>query len=290
MSMIVPVFNGGEFINSFIKPFSCDRYHGELIFVDNGSTDGSIDRLEEICKDQCNWYVYSYNEIKSSYAARNYGAKYAKGRLLLFTDIDCVLTQSYFRFISNIKYSEMTLITGPTEIFFISENVYEVFDKFTYLTQKSYFENHYAATANLIVSASLYQKVGGFARFTSGADNLFSKNCFLHGGVLEFYDELRILHPPRSTKQDHLAKAVRLGIGHGELIKNSARSTFAVFRSVVKHVMLLIIPIHSFRLFFRVYFKKKWSLKEILKLLQLCMAVGFIQRSNILITLCSKHR
>lgn len=90
VSVIIPLFNAeayiAEAINSVIKqtyPFK------ELIIVDDGSTDGSL----QIAKTYANhWITVVTNENKGAAAARNYGLKLAKGDFIQFLDADDFLS------------------------------------------------------------------------------------------------------------------------------------------------------------------------------------------------------
>ena len=62
--------------------------------------------------------------------------------LFLFTDIDCILTESYFETIINNKFNDSySLVTGPVEVSIHLNNIYEYFDKAAYLNQSNY-HNH----------------------------------------------------------------------------------------------------------------------------------------------------
>lgn len=288
LTMIVPVFNGMRFIDTFIKPFNENEYSWHIIFVDNASDDGSFEYLKDICKQNPSWQVFSFTDKKSSYAARNYGASQASGSIFLFTDIDCIITENYFNFISTCIFKDDSLISGPTDIFFKTKNIYEYFDKCTYLTQENYSNSNYAATANLIVSRDLYEKVGGFPEFTSGADNKFCQNCFNSGSQICFESELIVKHPPRASLVEHIAKAKRLGIGHGESILDMNLGFVRNVLMVVKHLALIVLPAHSFRLFFRVLNHKRFSVIEMMELIKLCYLVGFFQRLHIVLTILKR--
>ena len=284
LTMIVPVFNGMKFIDAFIQPFNRYEYSWDIIFVDNGSDDGSLQYLEDICAQNSAWQVLLFSDKQSSYAARNCGVSKSDGQIFLFTDIDCILTESYFDFIRAGVFNEDSLISGPTNIFLETHNIYEYFDQCTYLTQESYSKQNYAATANLIVGRALYEKAGGFPEFTSGADNKFCKICLDKGGQLVFYSALLVLHPPRGSLREHLVKAKRLGIGHGETYSDQNMNVMDCILDVAKQSALIFVPIHSARLFLRVFRKRGWDIINLLKLLRLCIWVVTVQRINIIKT------
>ena len=138
------------------------------------------------------------------------------------------MTKKYFETLFNLDLSENSLITGPTEIFTVDGNIYEHFDKATYLKQgMNMLKQTMSATANLIVGKKLYDLAGGFPELTLSADNKFCKNCYRFGASLEFSKDLIVKHPPRSSLEDHYAKAYRLGLGHGEIFIHSRPSFFS---------------------------------------------------------------
>ena len=290
LTMIVPVFNGMRFIDTFIRPFNENEYSWDIIFVDNASDDGSFEYLRDICKQNPSWQVFSFTDKKSSYAARNYGASQASGSIFLFTDIDCIITESYFKIINQRKFETYELISGPTNIFLDTHNLYEYFDQCAYLSQEHYSKKNYAATANLIVGKALYEKVGGFPEFVSGADNKFCQNCSNLGAQIYFESELIVKHPPRASLIEHIAKAKRLGIGHGEFFLEMNLGFVRNVLMVIKQLVLIVIPVHSFRLFLRVCIQKKVSFNEVIALIKLCYLVGYHQRLNIISTIATRSR
>ncbi len=280
--MIVPVFNGMKYIDLFFEPIKRYNPKIEIIFIDNGSEDGSYNYINELTLSHELHRVHSFVDKKSSYAARNFGVMQSHGSVYAFTDIDCILTNKYFETLFNLDLSENSLITGPTEIFTVDGNIYEHFDKAAYLKQDEYAKANYAATANLIVGKKLYDLAGGFPEFTSGADNKFCKNCYRLGAILEFSKDLIVKHPPRSSLEDHYAKAYRLGLGHGEIFIHSKPSFLQKIKMLSKQLSLLLIPINSFRLFFRVSNEREMSFLNYFQLAKLSYMVSLIQRIQII--------
>jgi len=80
-SVIVPVFNTGAYLDrcmSALLEQDYPRSDYEIIAIDNGSTDDSLERLSR-------YPVTVIRESKrGSYAARNAGLRTASGRLLAF--------------------------------------------------------------------------------------------------------------------------------------------------------------------------------------------------------------
>ncbi len=92
VSVIVPAYNSQKFISKCIEAllaqkYQCDDY--EIIIIDDGSTD----RTAEIVRAYPVKYLFQKNQGPA--AARNIGAKEAKGEIILFTDSDCVPSDNW---------------------------------------------------------------------------------------------------------------------------------------------------------------------------------------------------
>lgn len=87
ISVIVPVFNGGEFLNQCLDALSASDYPAyEIIVVDDGSTDNSA----EISR-QKGATVLQMPRRSGPAAARNFGAEKAHGEILFFVDADVIV-------------------------------------------------------------------------------------------------------------------------------------------------------------------------------------------------------
>ena len=115
VSIIVPVFNSGNYLSACIDSILVQSYQDfELILVDDGSTDDS----GAICDD----YQGKDNRIKVFHThnhgvshARNYGINEAVGEYLTFIDSDDFIDANYLE--SYIKYKEYDCVIGSYQTF-----------------------------------------------------------------------------------------------------------------------------------------------------------------------------
>ena len=87
ISVIVPVYNGGEYLSRCLDALLASSYQSfEIIVVDDASTDDSTG----ICREKG---VVAFTLLKQTgpAAARNFGAEKATGDVLLFIDSDVVV-------------------------------------------------------------------------------------------------------------------------------------------------------------------------------------------------------
>ena len=91
LSIIVTIFNKSKYIKNCIHSILCQSYTNyELICVDDGSTDNSLEILEEYAKQNKNIKIISkINGGPSS--ARNAGLNIANGTYIIFIDGDDVI-------------------------------------------------------------------------------------------------------------------------------------------------------------------------------------------------------
>ena len=90
ISVIIPVYNGGGYIEECLRALGSSLYRSfETIVVDDASTDNSA----EICRG-FGVTVIGLERQSGPAAARNEGAKRAAGEILLFVDADVVVTEN----------------------------------------------------------------------------------------------------------------------------------------------------------------------------------------------------
>jgi glycosyltransferase involved in cell wall biosynthesis len=93
LSIIVPVLNEEWYIGRFLETLSLSsRYYSEVLVVDGGSTDKTVEIAEKYPKVRC-----LTSTVDREYGARNDGARLAIGDYLLFLDADTLVYPEMFR-------------------------------------------------------------------------------------------------------------------------------------------------------------------------------------------------
>ena len=101
-SFILPVYNVKEFVCRCVESIERqkdDNY--EIIIVDDGSTDGSSDYVDEYSKKHSKIKVV-HKENGGLSSARNEGMKYACGDYIIFVDPDDWITDDYLEKVGNV--------------------------------------------------------------------------------------------------------------------------------------------------------------------------------------------
>lgn len=97
ITTIVPVYNAGEYIKQCCNTILTQSLTEiEIIFVDDGSTDNSVELLEEIAKNETRITIIKQAN-QGAGIARNTGIKQAKGEYIHFLDADDFLEPDAYK-------------------------------------------------------------------------------------------------------------------------------------------------------------------------------------------------
>lgn len=96
ISVIIPVYNGENYIQTILSCFEKQKDNDfELVFINDGSKDNSIDKLNSAKKNSHLKITIIDQQNAGVSVARNTGIKNAKGDLICFCDVDDEVTDSY---------------------------------------------------------------------------------------------------------------------------------------------------------------------------------------------------
>lgn len=115
VSIIVPVFNGENYIDHLIQNFRMQTYKDfEVIFVDDGSTDSTAQKLDAIESKTLPFDITVIHQKNSGVsAARNKGLLNASGEYVCFIDADDVISQDYLMVLRRSFYSpDVNVVMG----------------------------------------------------------------------------------------------------------------------------------------------------------------------------------
>ena len=210
VSVIIPVYNGGDHIRECLASFRDQDYrrHYEVILVDNGSTDGTARIAAGFPEVR---YVY-FNRSKSSYAARNEGARHARGDVLVFFDADQSAKPSFLTILLD-EYAAGDpnhIYVGRLEDDPRVPRVLREF--FPWLLSTEAQSKGQIQTAAVAVPRALFERLGGF------------KEHLLSGGDFEFFERAVRVATVHKNPQPGASHYYARGVGH--YLKKEQRGVF----------------------------------------------------------------
>lgn len=217
VSVIVPVYNGEAVVGGCIESLLAQDYpkhRYEVIIVDNDSTD----RTAEIIKRYPVKYVLE-DAIHTSYAARNAGARVAKGEALAFCDADQVSHPNWLTALVSRLQPGYGGVAGPCVAQQAKGGVVSAYasadTELRWRRDRGQERDvEFAPTCNVLYRREVFERLGGFtAEAKSSGDVEFSRRVGKELG-------LRIRYVPAAI-QYHRARA-----SLGELLKHEARIGF----------------------------------------------------------------
>jgi glycosyltransferase involved in cell wall biosynthesis len=164
VSVVVPILNMAAFasacIESLLKQdFPRDRL--EIVFVDNGSTDGSAGIIKRYP------VRYVYEARRGAPAARNAGIHVASGDIVALTDADCVPTRRWVRsLVRGFESEEVNLVAGPLVVLDPTSSAIAAYSarlgRYDPGTSLSHPTFPYAVTSNVALRRRIFASVGLF--------------------------------------------------------------------------------------------------------------------------------
>lgn len=214
VSVIIPVYNAGEQIDRVVTALKLQSYPShklEVIFIDNGSSDGTISYL----KGQP-YLTLSNDQTKNPYISRNIGFKKANGSIIAFLDVTNIPQKDWLqKGVEEIK-SGADLVGGHIS-FAVDKNstLGEWYDSITFVDVQKYVElNNGTVCGNLFISRDVWEEIGGFPEESrSGMDMFWTRKATAKGFKLVYCKFAIVEKEPREFLKG-LKKSYRIGKGH----------------------------------------------------------------------------
>jgi glycosyltransferase involved in cell wall biosynthesis len=199
ISVIVPVYNAEPYLDRVIAALVSQDYPRdafELIFIDNGSTDGSLAILARHPEIR----VFSVAE-RGSYAARNHGVREARGDILAFTDSDCYPVKGWLRAIDEaFRRSNAQVLLGPRVPPVNSRSVRLIAEYENKKAELVCASNdpmlYFGHTNNMAVRKAAMDRFGPFVQRARGSDTIFVRRVVdeLTCSAVAYCPEMSVQH------------------------------------------------------------------------------------------------
>jgi len=250
VSVLIPVFNDERRLGQCLEALEGQTYPKdsyEVIVIDNAST---VDIKSVVAR--FGQASYAYEEKRGSYAARNKGLTVASGKIIAFTDSDCIPAANWIE--SGVAtlagIPNCGLVAGVIQFFYKDADhltAVELYERVLGFPQKKYIEEErFGATANVFTYRKILDAVGWFdAERQSGGDRDWGQRVHAAGYALYYADDVVVAHPARATYSEMYSKTIRVMSGLSNLSAGRL-SRFTVLKQLVRG--LLIPPFSRIRL------------------------------------------
>lgn len=156
ISIIIPTYNSSKYISKCIYHICKQTFNGviELIFVDDGSNDGTVQAIEHYLK--CYEYrgiykIIQHNENKGAAAARITGISNSTGEYILFCDSDDWMDDK----MCEIMYSEV--IKSSSDMVVCDYN--NIYEEYSRVSTNNYEEDFLQGLLLCKCTGSLWNKL-----------------------------------------------------------------------------------------------------------------------------------
>lgn len=220
VSVIIPTYRDWNRLIVCLDALQAQSYPQELIEVLIVNNDPS-DSVPADLRLPHNAFLI--NERKpGSYAARNAALKIAKGKIIGFTDSDCIPHKHWIKnaveFLT--KHASYSRVAGPVQIIQKSAkpSIIERYNQLYAFPQEWLISNGGGSvTANLFAYKFVFDSVGGFDEtLMSMGDKYWGMKAEAAGFKIGYSENVSVLHPPRS-----LSELIKKERRHGGVVRNN---------------------------------------------------------------------
>ena len=193
-SVIVPFLNEAKRVEACLKALLAQQFDQdyELIFIDNGSTDRSVEIVQS-------YPVTLFHEpVRDPYIARNRGIRAARGKYIAFTDADCIVKPDWLTWLYHSFEAEgadivigRLLYPQPVPLALeCHENYYHI--KLQDICRHKRAPYYYGHAGNMAVRASVFEQVGLFSGMPVVGDTEIIHN------LIQSQPDAAIVYEPRA--------------------------------------------------------------------------------------------
>jgi glycosyltransferase involved in cell wall biosynthesis len=202
LSVIVPAYNEANYIHKMLISLKKQAFKDFEIIVKDGE---SLDRTVELAKKVADKIVSSRDISVSD--ARNQGAKYADGDILVFVDADTVLPPNMLQRVADLMENE-NIVGGSCRKIPGNRNVLDriVYEFVNISTHLSVYLNLGGAHGNcLFIRKDIFKKIGGFnPRIQIAEEQELVRKAMKFGKFVFLLDHYVVEHPRRIQKWGRL--------------------------------------------------------------------------------------
>ncbi len=237
ISVIVPLYNSCIYIADTIKSVISQTYDNwELIIVDDGSSDGSLEIAKEYVDNQKTFlFTHANNVNKGVSKTRELGVSKATGEFISFLDADDLFMETklekqiaVFKNNKNVvlTHSKVELINDSKTSFFNDFSMFEKDKKYSYRTQNNWMNSNGICNSTVIVRS---KELKGLS---FGLPQLFQYEDWLLWNLLGEKGDFYYLNEPLGQYRMHDESAT------AAVLKNKLVAPFSKIELLLSYYLL----------------------------------------------------
>lgn len=117
-SIVIPVYNAAPYLAECLDSVLAQTVQDyEVLLIDDGSTDGSADIIDQYSVQNPSRFIVRHNENRGASAVRNQGIDMAQGEYICFIDADDILDSNYLEALTVAMTDEVDSVMGGFKTF-----------------------------------------------------------------------------------------------------------------------------------------------------------------------------
>jgi len=229
-SIIIPSFNRVDEIKELVVSMQnllFDRARFEVLIVDDGSTDKTIDFLNDFQQEAQYSLLYFSQQNQGPGAARNTGMQKANGDFYIFIDSDCTVPESWLSEIDIAVNENLADSFGGPDTY--RDDFPPILKAINYsmtsfLTtgglrgkKGKKLAKFYPRSFNMGLSRDLIDTIGGFGTLRHGQDIEFSNRIIRSGAKVVFVANAPVYHKRRTNIRRFYKQVFNWGVARVNL-------------------------------------------------------------------------
>ncbi|MHA1829786.1 MAG: glycosyltransferase [Candidatus Heimdallarchaeaceae archaeon] len=204
LSVIIPTLDEERYIEVCLKSLKSQKtnFNYEIIIVDSSKNNKTI----EIAKRYAD-KIFKLNK-RGIALARNYGAKFASGKILVFTDADCVAPEFWLQEVAKC-FEEKDTVASYGPVFYEKRASLKIKSLNTINSVKrwsSIFNSHFPVGNNMAIRKDVFGKINGFNKNLETREDVEIFKRIKKCGKIKFNKKACILTNPRRIENENFLK------------------------------------------------------------------------------------
>jgi len=185
ISVVIPCYNGEEFLEECVRSVLAQEANCEIIVVDDGSTDASVDRSRKLINEIAGDMIVISQKNRGPAVARNTGMRIARGKYICFLDVDDQYAPGFFAHAPMILEKHAAAVAVFCEVELVNAH------REVEIWQREAIER--SLPSNILMRTEVMQRIGGFPEHqafrgtAAGEDGALRAQLLRQGKVLKIH-------------------------------------------------------------------------------------------------------